>query len=321
MGWGRRGFVSKYGDGPPYPPDESADALIPPLTDEDVEALLSGRPGPAGSETLAQALTAASRPGLPHELTGYDQVRRAFQAVEASGAIAGSLGVARRAVSRFVAAKIASVVAAVAVLSVAGVMTAAAANKLPSPVQHFVHDVFGGVGVPEPSNPKKDGKPSVPSAPTQSSRQLRAGTPAPSSGADVTRSQSHMSDQDSTSPTRSSSSIELCNAYKQGKDSGDDSALTPTQLKQLTRLAGGVKLIDSYCRRVLKNAEHGDGSDGNSHSAGSDDSHKGDGKGRRGDQPRTSDNARKKGGDGNGGEQNGVNHRRKPEMLIGGGRR
>lgn len=253
--------MNEHGGGGPCPLDESAGRSQAPLADEDIEALLSGRPGPAGSEAVMETLAAASRSGLPHELTGYDQVRRAFEDAGRRHAGVRSGFLVRRAVSRLAAMRIGSAAAAVAVLSVVGIVTAAAVTELPAPVQQVVHNVFGPVGVPGPPNPVSSARPSASGTPK---------VPASSTGGNSTPSPGTTAGRGYTTPGQSSASIDLCKTYEHGRNNDNDHGLTPEQFKQLTQLAGGSKLIDSYCGVVLNRTK--DGGDG-SRSTGSDDNH------------------------------------------------
>jgi hypothetical protein len=222
------------------------------LTAGQAEDLLSGRPGPAGSEALAGVLAALAGPAEPREaeLAGYDRIRQAFEAAGAADGArrAGSredLGAARspRGGSRSVSglrpdrglAVRAGVLAAA--LSVAGVGTAAAANSLPSGLQQLAHDVFGGIGVPAPEDAGTPGISAAPSGPTPTGAAGRThgATSGPTTPAGTTPMAS-----------ASAESVALCRAY--GED-GD--GLSGEQQERLAVLAGGKQHVAKYCKAVL----------------------------------------------------------------------
>jgi hypothetical protein len=223
-GCGRPGSVSRQGKSRRSPTEEPESTPSLPLTAAQVEELLSGRPGPAGAEALAAVVAVVSRPGLPHELAGYGQVRRAFESADAGRGGPHSTSTIRRVRQRSAAVKIGSVLAAVTALSVAGIITAAGANKLPTPVQQFVHNVFGGVGVPRPNPGGRVGS-STPGAP--------AGMPpSPSPSSSVAPSEASTAPSQGRpatgSPSQSDSSgaaADLCNAYEHSTGNGNSNRM------------------------------------------------------------------------------------------------
>jgi hypothetical protein len=203
------------------------------------------------AEAVGRVLAAASAPAQPHELHGYDSVRRAFDSGGGrtgtrSNRYAVALPLGRRTV-----VKLATLATT---LTMTGVAVAAEANVLPQPIQHVAHQMLGGVGVPGPQPRRYQPTASGPGGLASS-----ANTPQPSGspGGRTTGDSAHGATpgsspgQDSAFPDKV---IALCRAFT-SDDGGHH--LSHAERGRLADLAGGESKIGDYCVRVLDSTDTG----------------------------------------------------------------
>ena len=139
------------------------------------------------------------------------------------------------------------------------------AGVLPSPVQSFVHHVFGGIGVPAPSRdggmPSSTGSaPANPagSSPTVStgprsvaSASASASTPA-ANGAGAPTTSAPGTGVSTASPSATEASLyTLCTQVK-GSGNSWKTTMSAQDQARLVAAAGGVNKVHAYCNQLLK---------------------------------------------------------------------
>lgn len=209
---------------------------------------VTGFGGGSEDEALARLLCAAAAPAHPHELVGYDSVRRAY---EQAGARARGRHLAAMPLTRLAGMRLAALAGT---LTVAGAAAAAEANALPAPIQRAAHTLLGPIGVPDPT--ERDGD-QIPGG-TGPGDQPHAGGPFPGGPDGTSTASGHASGNGTTSATAPGGVVvtdavqDLCRAYAAGDGQGN--TLTSDQRKRLAALAGGENLMGSYCAQVLATA-------------------------------------------------------------------
>lgn len=228
--------------------------------------LLAGR-APKDQQNLALqyllAAAAAPDPDPGQSGQGLGAVLAAFAAAAPDSASAHSPASARNPASRragqrsqwdlprWSRALVVKCMAALILVSSAGV--AAAADALPAPVQSFVYDMFGDLGVPAPpvspaQHPDPDGHPAA--GPTASA------TPGPGQSSSAAPQNGSALTPTPGGPTQTPGSpIALCQAAVHSLTT--PGALSPAEFAQLGADAGGYQHIAVYCAKVLRNADSG----------------------------------------------------------------
>jgi hypothetical protein len=189
----------------------------PEISRREADLLLDRASSNPAHRGLADLLSAAAGPPMPHETKGERAaVRRFRQSYRAS------LRPRRRP------ARIGAVVtAAAAAVLLGSTAYAASSGHLPEPLQRTAHDWFSGVGVPAPPSPSV--------SPSRS----RAASPSPSP---------------SSSP---SLLRELCVAWQAFENDPHAPQLTAEEHHTLGEAAGsnGKKQIDAFCAGLLSPSE------------------------------------------------------------------
>jgi hypothetical protein len=217
--------------------------------------LLAGRaPRDQRNLALQYLLAAAATPDPEQSDRGLGAVLAAFAQSAAATPDPASRRAGQRAqwdLPRWSRALVVKCMAALILVSSAG--AAAAADALPAPVQSFVYDMFGDLGVPAPPvSPSRHPDPSShPSAgPTASATPGpgQSSSAAPQNGSALTSAPGGPT-QTPDSPTA------LCQAAVHSLTT--PGSLAPAELAQLGADAGGYQHIAVYCAEVLRNTDSG----------------------------------------------------------------
>jgi hypothetical protein len=196
----------------------------PTLSKAEAQRLLDGG---SGDSAVADLLRAASGPARPGELAGERAAVAAFRLEYAAAATAGARPAPPRPARR-AGRRVAVLAAALTAAALAGTGVAAAAGRLPAPLQRVAHDWIDQVPEPGPGprpeptvhagspTPPPVHRPSVTPAPTQ------AGTPA----VDVKK---------------------LCREWEKARDDPNRKPMDPADLRALTAAAGGADRIEAFC--------------------------------------------------------------------------
>lgn len=153
-------------------------------------------------------------------------------------------------------ARLALQAAALFAICAATGITAASTGILPSPVQSFVHHVFGGVGVPGPS---PDGTPT--SAQSASAKPTAvpgvgpdAAATSPASGPGGVGGTATNGPAASSSPDASEASLETLCGEVQGSGNSWTTTMSAQDQARLIAAAGSRNKVHSYCAHLLRSS-------------------------------------------------------------------